>query len=237
MRRVIFTMGGKGGVGKTCAAVNLAEYLLFHQVPLKLIDCDTENKRKGSLKSFFPEAVKVNIREFGGMDIFIDEACSSESPIILADLGAGSGMDVMRWFGEMYDASKEYEISFLGIASLTSNPGSLETLFSWADFLQGKIDYLVVKNLVQGAIPLWESGKMAGDFKASFSPGEVTIPLMEYTWQTELENHGLTISKALKSDHELFRKISASIRLKTWQRNVFLEFDKVRELLAGVRKG
>jgi len=233
VRRVIFTMGGKGGVGKTCAAVNLADYLLSYGILLKLIDCDTENKRKGSMKSFFPEASKVNIREFGGMDVFIDEACSSDSPIVLADLGAGAGMDVMKWFGEMYDACQENEISFLGIASLTSNPGSLETLFSWADFLQDKIDYLVVKNLFQGGIPLWEDSETAKKFKSQFQPGEVTLNLMEPTWQTELENYGLTISNALKSDRPLFRKISASIRLKAWQKHVYSEFDKIKNLLIG----
>jgi len=37
---VIFTMGGKGGVGKTAFMVNLAEYFEFHKIPKTLIDCD-----------------------------------------------------------------------------------------------------------------------------------------------------------------------------------------------------
>lgn len=61
-KRVVFTMGGKGGVGKTGVIVALAEWFAVNEIPVTLLDLDTENKARGSLKHFFNGTVtKVNI--------------------------------------------------------------------------------------------------------------------------------------------------------------------------------
>ena len=52
-KRVVFTMGGKGGVGKTGLMVSLAEWFETNEIPFTLLDLDTENKARGSLKNFF----------------------------------------------------------------------------------------------------------------------------------------------------------------------------------------
>jgi len=52
-KRVVFTMGGKGGVGKTGVMVALAEWFEANQIPVTLLDLDTENKARGSLQHFF----------------------------------------------------------------------------------------------------------------------------------------------------------------------------------------
>lgn len=46
-------MGGKGGVGKTGVIVALAEWFEANEIPVTLLDLDTENKARGSLKHFF----------------------------------------------------------------------------------------------------------------------------------------------------------------------------------------
>ncbi len=51
-KRVVFTMGGKGGVGKTGVMVALAEWFATNEIPVTLLDLDTENKARGSLKHF-----------------------------------------------------------------------------------------------------------------------------------------------------------------------------------------
>ena len=52
-KRVVFTMGGKGGVGKTGVMVALAEWFEENQIPVMLLDLHTENKARGSLQHFF----------------------------------------------------------------------------------------------------------------------------------------------------------------------------------------
>lgn len=46
-KRVVFTMGGKGGVGKTGVMVALAEWFEANEIPVTLLDLDTENKARG----------------------------------------------------------------------------------------------------------------------------------------------------------------------------------------------
>lgn len=87
-KRVIFTMGGQGGVGKTRVVVALAEWFAVHEIPVTLLDLDTENKARGSLNYFFDRSVtKVNIHTPAGLDAFVDYL-DSEIPILLADMDA-----------------------------------------------------------------------------------------------------------------------------------------------------
>ena len=230
-KRVIFTLGGKGGIGKTFAMVLVAEYLVHHKVPHVILDCDIENKIKGSISSFFPDARKIDPRKADGLDAFIDAALDEASPIVLADLAANTGVDVKRWFSEMYAASNRRGISFLALASVTANPGSLETLFSWTSFLGDKVDYLICRNLSQGSIPLWDTGEKAKEFKEIFHPSEITFEARISEWQTELENHGLTLTRAMESTHPMFRLASAQIRLESMRDQAFNEFDQIREIL------
>ena len=52
-KRVILSMGGKGGVGKTSVMTGLAEWFVENEIPVTLLDLDTENKARGSLAHFF----------------------------------------------------------------------------------------------------------------------------------------------------------------------------------------
>src|SRR5262245_23966032 len=90
-KRVIVSMGGKGGVGKTSIMTALVEWFDANQIPLRLLDLDSENKARGSLTHFFGERVpKVNIHTPAGLDAFVDQLADGP-PVILADMGAGSG--------------------------------------------------------------------------------------------------------------------------------------------------
>src|SRR6266700_2412113 len=87
-KRVILSMGGKGGVGKTTVMSALAEWFHANEVPVGLLDLDTENKARGSLTHFFGGKVpKVNIHTPAGLDAFVDHLADG-SPVILADMGA-----------------------------------------------------------------------------------------------------------------------------------------------------
>ena len=67
--RIVFTQGGKGGVGKTAFSTMLVEWYTQHNMPHALIDMDTENKSRGSLAHFFPRARKSNIQQARGLGI------------------------------------------------------------------------------------------------------------------------------------------------------------------------
>jgi len=72
-KRVIVSMGGKGGVGKTNFMTGLAEWYQDHQIPVTLLDLDTENKARGSLTHFFGGQIpKINVHTPEGLDAFLD---------------------------------------------------------------------------------------------------------------------------------------------------------------------
>jgi hypothetical protein len=88
--------------GKTGFMIHLAEWFLANEIPFTLLDLDTENKSRGSLKHYFDGlAGKIDIHTGAGLDMFID--CLAEgTPVVLADMGAGSGQVALNWFETMY---------------------------------------------------------------------------------------------------------------------------------------
>ena len=101
-KRVILSMGGKGGVGKTSVMSGLAEWFAENEIPVTLLDLDSENKSRGSLAHFYGEkAPKVNIHTPAGLDAFVDHLADG-APVILADMGAGAGQVTYDWFERMY---------------------------------------------------------------------------------------------------------------------------------------
>src|SRR5438105_15843841 len=121
-KRVILSMGGKGGVGKTGVMVAMAEWFNANEIPVKLLDLDTENKARGSLTHFFGGNVpKVNIHTPAGLDAFVDHL--SDGPaVILADMGAGSGQITFDWFEKMYPGEADAAIAFTAIGVVSADP-------------------------------------------------------------------------------------------------------------------
>ena len=144
-KRVVFTMGGKGGVGKTGVVVALAEWFEANEIPVTLLDLDTENKARGSLKHFYDGTVtKVNIHTPAGLDAFVDHL-EGESQIVLADMGAGAGEVVADWFESMHEDVAAIGVRFTAVGVVTPDPASVESLLAWASRLQDRVEYVVVR--------------------------------------------------------------------------------------------
>ena len=139
-KRVILSMGGKGGVGKTSVMTGLAEWFVENEIPVTLLDLDTENKARGSLAHFFGEqSPKVNIHTPAGLDAFVDRLADG-APVILADMGAGAGQVTYDWFERMYPDVREAGIGFTAIGVVTSDPASVESVLAWAARLQNRVE-------------------------------------------------------------------------------------------------
>src|SRR5580704_19417688 len=196
-KRVVFTMGGKGGVGKTGVVVALAEWFAANEIPVTLLDLDTENKDRGSLKHFFNGSVtKVNIHTPAGLDAFVDHLHSG-SEIILADMGAGAGQVAADWFESMYEDVAATGVSFTAVGVVTPDPASVESVLAWANRLQDRVEYVVVENATgpQSNFGYWDSAEQAIRFRESLSP---TVVRMEFRL-AELENparqHGIRLGQ------------------------------------------
>ena len=129
-KRIILSMGGKGGVGKTAVMVSLADWFHANLIPIQMLDLDTENKSRGSLAHFYANrAPKLNIHTPAGLDGFVDRI-SDDAPVILADMGSGAGQVTHDWFDRMYPDVAEAGIVFTAIGVVTSDPASVESVLA-----------------------------------------------------------------------------------------------------------
>ena len=77
-KRIVFTQGGKGGVGKTTAALSLYDYYQTKKATVTLADFDVENRAKSGLNYWHKDAEKVDIHSRSGLDKLIDLARNRE---------------------------------------------------------------------------------------------------------------------------------------------------------------
>ncbi len=234
-KRVIFSMGGKGGVGKTSVMAGLAEWFDENQIPVTLLDLDTENKACGSLTHFFTGRVpKINIHTPAGLDAFIDHLGGSV-PVILADMGAGAGQVTHEWFDSMYPDMAEFGVVFTAVGVVTPDPASVESILNWSTALQGRVDYVIVENnLIEHAdFTYWRDGDLAKEFQRRFHPAVIRLDNRLAELENAARNYGATMGKVARRaiDAPELQKASLVMRAQSYRRRMFAEFDKVKELL------
>jgi hypothetical protein len=232
--RIVFTQGGKGGVGKTALATMLAEWYATQGTPHALIDMDSENKSKGSLKHFFPQARKTNVQQARGLDEFVN-VLEEGAPIVVADMGAGAGEVAHRWFDAMYEQAKENGVVFTGIGLITPDPASVASVLAWAGFLQKRVDYLIVKNSIGNPSDFgyWETDAQAEEFRRVFQPAVISMEYRLPEIEHEARNHGVTIQAVAsrKTNIPALSRTASVWRAQAYRRNLFGEFDRVKGLL------
>jgi CobQ/CobB/MinD/ParA nucleotide binding domain len=233
-KRVVFTMGGKGGVGKTGVVVALAEWFQANEIPVTLLDLDTENKARGSLKHFFDGTVtKVNIHTPAGLDAFVDYL-DDGTPIILADMGAGAGQVASHWFESMYDDVAATGVGFTAVGVVTSDPASVESLLAWANRLQHRVEYVIVENATSALADFsyWRSTKQATRFRETFAPTVLQMEFRLSQLENPLRQHGIRLGQVAnrKTVVDELKRASLIMRAQSYRRRLFSEFDRVKEV-------
>ena len=233
--RVILSMGGKGGVGKTSVMVSLVEWFDGNGIPAQLLDLDTENKARGSLSHFYGDrAPKVNIHTPAGLDAFVDYI-SEGAPVIIADMGAGAGQITADWFDKMYTSVAEAGIVFTAIGVITDDPASVESILGWAARLQNRVSYLIAKNSLSTHTDFtyWNNSREARQFREVFQPAAIRMDFRLPELENAARNYGVTLGDVANRKVETpeLRKASLVMRAQSYRRGLFSEFDKVKELL------
>ena len=148
--QILFTQGGKGGVGKTTVIAALTGWIRTKGFGPVLLDFDSENREKSSFQSFYPEAQKIDIRAPDSLDR-VFHFLETPGTIVIADQGAGSGAETFSWFDRTAQIVGEFaDVTSIGI--VTKDPGSVASVLSWAYHLGSRVRYLIVLNeLVRGS--------------------------------------------------------------------------------------
>ncbi|HXE63511.1 MAG TPA: DnaJ domain-containing protein [Bryobacteraceae bacterium] len=234
-KRVILSMGGKGGVGKTSVMTGLAEWFDENQIDVTLLDLDIENKMKGSLTHYFGARVpKINIHTPAGLDAFVDHL-GDDTPVILADMGAGAGHVTHEWFEKMYPDVSAIGVSFTAIGVVTSDPASVESVLNWAAALQDSVSYVIVQNHLteHATFTYWEENTLAQEFRQRYAPAIIRQDYRLPDLENAIRKYGVTLGQVAgrtTSAPEL-QKASLVMRAQSYRRRIFAEFDKVKGLL------
>jgi hypothetical protein len=234
-KRVILSMGGKGGVGKTSVMSALAEWFEANEIPVKLLDLDTENKARGSLTHFFGGGVpKVNIHTPAGLDSFVDQL-SDGPPVILADMGAGAGQVTYDWFETMYPDVSDAGIVFTAIGVVTADPASVESVLAWASRLQNRVEYLIAENSItdHADFTYWRESDQALQFQRVFQPAVIHMDYRLPDLENATRNHGVKLGDvaARTTTAPELQRASLVMRAQSYRRRMFAEFERVKELL------
>jgi NAD(P)-dependent dehydrogenase (short-subunit alcohol dehydrogenase family) len=232
-KRVILTMGGKGGVGKSTAAATVAEWLIERGASITLLDLDTENKSKGSLQHFFKAAEKLNVNTPAGLDAFVDRL--EGSSILMADMGAGAGRVTHDWFDAMHEAVAEMGISFTAIGLVTDDPASVDSVLAWGAALQDRVDYLVVENSITAfaEFTYWRCSEQAQRFRDIFHPVVIRMGYRIPDLETACRNHGVTLGDVAgrRTDAIELQRTSLVLRAQSYRSQLFAEIDRAKDLL------
>jgi MinD-like ATPase involved in chromosome partitioning or flagellar assembly len=232
-KRVVFTMGGKGGVGKTGVVVALAEWFQANEIPVTLLDLDTENKARGSLKHFFNGTVtKVDVHTPAGLDAFVDHL-DGGTPIILADMGAGAGQVAAGWFDSMYEDVAATGVRFTAVGIVTPDPASVESVLAWANRLQDRVEYVIVENATSALADFtyWRSTKQANQFRQAFTPAILQMEFRLAELENPLRQHGIQLGQVAdrKTMVDELKRASLVMRAQSYRRRLFSEFDRAKE--------
>lgn len=233
--RVIFTQGGKGGVGKTAFVTALVEWFDSHKIPYQLLDLDTENKARGSLTHYFRDKTrKVNIHTSEGLDSFLD-VLDEGTPIVIADMGAGSGQVAHKWFESMYEGARELGVAFTAVGIITPDPASVESVLSWAHALQRRVEYLIVKNALTDPADFsyWERSTAAEQFRQVFQPQEISMEYRLPKFENPARQYGVTLGQAAarRANIPELQQTTVVLRAQAYRRNLFAELERVKDLL------
>ena len=238
---ILFTAGAKGGSGKSTAARFLATYLRDHQADPLLMDLDDENR---TLSRFFPEAVSVEIKKKSSHDVLVERALGGHHLLILADLKAGTGREVLEWFLDVpFEELRALQVYFVCVGSITSSPDSVQSFLNWAGELEDRVSYLVFKNLKDGEVLSdYEETQEGIEFRKALTPAHVIIPRLDEEYQTELERLNLTISEVLDSNDGIssrgkpigpvLSQLLVRARLRSYQRRIYEQLHDAHNLFS-----
>jgi hypothetical protein len=196
-KRVVFTIGGKGGVGKTGIVVALVENFQANEIPVSLLDLDTENKARGSLEHLFDGSMtKVDVYTQAGLDAFVDYL-DGGAPIVLADMGAGAGQVVSDWFDSMCEDVTATGVRSTAVGPLTPDLASGESVLAWANRLQDRVEYVVVKNATSALADLkyWRSTNQASHFREAFTSAILQMDFRLAELESPLRQYGIQVGQ------------------------------------------
>jgi MinD-like ATPase involved in chromosome partitioning or flagellar assembly len=235
-KRIIFSMGARGGVGKTTIISTLADWYAENNVPVELFDFDDENKANSGLSHFQKSARKIHVDKRDGLDFFFDVADTTTKPIILADFGARSGRMTFGWFDNTFEYLKGLDIAFTAVGVVTTDPGSVTSVLEWADHLKKRVDYLIVLNehqTEQAVFDVWDNSEQAERLRKELKPKVIRFSSINPDLQKGISNHGASLLEVAQKKVQIPELVGSrwTIRAQQIYQSASKEFARAKDVL------
>jgi hypothetical protein len=231
--QILFTQGGKGGVGKTTVIAALTGWIRTKGFDPVLLDFDSENREKSSFQSFYPEAQKIDIRSPDSLDR-VFHFLEKPGTIVIADQGAGSGAETFSWFDRTAQIVGEFaDVTSIGI--VTKDPGCVASVLSWAYHLGGRVRYLIVLNeLVRGSgFDAWCTTPEVQEFVTRTAPAIIGLQNRNPDFEDMLRANHLTLEKVINRHHSVdwFHSLSRIVQARRYRQEAYDAFESVSQIL------
>jgi hypothetical protein len=231
--QILFTQGGKGGVGKTTVIAALTGWIRTKGFDPVLLDFDSENREKSSFQSFYPEAQKIDIRAPDSLDR-VFHFLETPGTIVIADQGAGSGAETFSWFDRTAQIVGEFaDVTSIGI--VTKDPGSVASVLSWAYHLGSRVRYLIVLNeLVRGSgFDAWCTTPEVQEFVTRTAPAIIALQNRNPDFEDMLRANHLTLEKVINRRHTVdwFHSLTRIVQGRRYQQEAYDAFESVSHIL------
>jgi hypothetical protein len=231
--QILFTQGGKGGVGKTTVIAALTGWIRTKGLDPVLLDFDSENREKSSFQSFYPEAQKIDIRAPDSLDR-VFHFLETPGTIVIADQGAGSGAETFSWFDRTAQIVGEFaDVTSIGI--VTKDPGSVASVLSWAYHLGSRVRYLIVLNeLVRGSgFDAWCTAPEVQEFVTRTAPAIIALQNRNPDFEDMLRANHLTLEKVINRRHSVdwFYSLTRIVQGRRYQQEAYDAFESVSHIL------
>jgi CobQ/CobB/MinD/ParA nucleotide binding domain len=231
--QILFTQGGKGGVGKTTVVAALTGWIRTKGFDPVLLDFDSENREKSSFQSFYPEAQKIDIRAPDSLDR-VFHFLETPGTIVIADQGAGSGAETFSWFDRTAQIVGEFaDVTSIGI--VTKDPGSVASVLSWAYHLGSRVRYLIVLNeLVRGSgFDAWCTTPEVQEFVTRTAPAIIALQNRNPDFEDMLRANHLTLEKVINRRHSVdwFHSLTRIVQGRRYQQEAYDAFESVSHIL------
>lgn len=232
-KTLIFTLGGKGGVGKTLSLVTAADYLASKNIPFAAFDCDTENAGKDSaFSASIPTAGRPNLRSLKDCDKLLTAAAEGEFNVTLADLPANASGDFLEWWDQVIteETLEALNLRLVGIGVITPEPGTLASVGEWCRRMESKCEYVIAMNQRVDQRVQIEPDQLFTEyysptgraFAQLATPKEVVIPALTPSAMTHLlKAHQLPSEAAANPSIPLLDRA----RIRTWRENVLANWE------------
>lgn len=227
--RILFPIGGKGGVGKSWLVLLLVQWLNSLGVRFRALDCDDENS---TLTRFFPAAEFVGIRDNFAIDRLIQSTLEGGDPVTVVDLPARCSEEFARWFAVVpWEDLAASGVRFTAIGVIEQSKDSLASIFHWREFLGKNVDYLIALNRNTEDLGVYFASNARKQFLAE-GLIEVEVPKLDQPLVTELERSNLTIAQAIAATEPgPLTQVMNRARLRRYLKHAFAELEKGRKVL------